>query len=100
MSRKIVVEPAKLETAAQKMEAQAADYERLYKQLFSEVEGMGAAWQGADNQAFVSQIKGFEDDFQKMRELMKAYSEFLTTSAKIYRETQTETINMAKRLAN
>lgn len=99
-SRRIVVDPAKLEAAAQKMDAQAADYERQYNQLFSEVEGMGAAWQGADNMAFVNQIKGFTDDFQRMTGLMRQYSDFLKQSARVYRETQNETINMAKRLAN
>lgn len=95
-----MVDPAKLEAAAQQMDAQAADYEKLYQQLFNEVDGMGAAWQGADNIAFVNQIKGFNDDFQKMVALMRQYSEFLRTSAKTYRETQNEIINQAKRLTN
>lgn len=100
MARTIMVDPTRLETAAQKMDGQAADYERLYKQLFSEVDGMGAAWQGADNVAFVGQIKGFMDDFQQMVALMKQYSEFLKLSAKTYKETQSEIVNAAKRLAN
>lgn len=100
MARKIMVDPPKLEAAAQKMDAMAADYEKQYQQLFNEVDGMGAAWQGADNVAFVTQIKGFMDDFQKMKALMVQYSEFLKLSAKAYRDTQTETINQAKRLAN
>lgn len=100
MARTIMVDPAKLEAAAQQMDAQAADYEKLYQQLFNEVDGMGAAWQGADNIAFVNQIKGFNDDFQKMVALMRQYSEFLRTSAKTYRETQNEIINQAKRLTN
>ena len=49
------------------MDVQASEYERQYNQLFSEVDGMGAAWQGADNVAFVTQIKGFMDDFQQMK---------------------------------
>ena len=100
MARTIIVDPAKLEAAAQQMDAQAADYEKLYQQLFNEVDGMGAAWQGADNIAFVNQIKGFNDDFQKMVSLMRQYSEFLKMSAKTYRETQNEIINQAKRLTN
>lgn len=100
MARTIVVDPAKLETASQKMDAQASDYERQYKQLFSEVDGMGAAWQGADNMAFVNQIKGFMDDFQQMVTLMRQYSEFLKQSAKVYKDTQNETITQAKRLTN
>ncbi|MCD5324191.1 MULTISPECIES: WXG100 family type VII secretion target [Pontibacillus] len=100
MARKIVVDPEKLELTAQKIDAQAQDYEKQYQQLFNEVDGMGAAWKGADNEAYVAQIKGFMDDFQKMRKLMLDYSEFLKLSAKTYRQTQTETINAAKRLSN
>lgn len=100
MARTITVDPQKLETAATTMDTQSADYEKVYKQLFSEVDGMAAAWQGADNIAFTTQIKGFMDDFQAMVALLKQYSEFLKTSAKTYRTTQTEIINQAKRLTN
>lgn len=100
MARTITVDPAKLETVSQKIEAATSDYERQYRQLFTEVDGLGAAWQGIDNMAFVNQIKGFQEDFQTMTTLMKQYSEFLKTSAKTYKETQNETINQAKRLAN
>lgn len=100
MSRSIMVDPAKLDSAAQKMDSQAADYERQYQQLFNEVDGMGAAWQGIDNLSFVNQIKGFMDDFQKMVALMRQYSEFLKNSARTYRDTQNEIVNQAKKLTN
>lgn len=100
MSRTIIVDPAKLESAAGKMDAYVADYESIYKQLYSEVDGMAAAWQGKDNIAFTNQIKGFEDDFQKMVALMKEYSEFLKKSAVAYRTTQDEITAAAKRLTN
>lgn len=100
MGRTIVVDPNELAKAAGLIEAQAADYEKQYNQLFCEVDGMGAAWQGADNQAFVTQIKGFINDFQAMTELMKRYAEFLRTSAKTYTNTQNEIINQAQRLTN
>jgi WXG100 family type VII secretion target len=100
MARTITVDPAKLDTAAAKIDQQSADYERVYKALFSEVEGMQAAWQGTDNLAYVNQIKGFMDDFNKMTSLMKQYSEFLKVSARTYRDTQNEVVNAAKRLTN
>ncbi|MFP7299901.1 WXG100 family type VII secretion target [Neobacillus niacini] len=100
MARAITVDPSKLDTAAAKIDQQSADYERVYKALFNEVEGMQAAWQGADNLAYVNQIKGFMDDFNQMTSLMKQYSEFLKVSARTYRETQNEIINAAKRLTN
>lgn len=100
MARTITVDPAKLESAAGKMDTHAAEYQRIYKQLFSEVEGMAVAWQGVDNVAFTTQIKGYEDDFQKMVTLMKEYSEFLKKSAAAYRKTQEEVVSQAKRLTN
>ncbi|MGJ7922731.1 WXG100 family type VII secretion target [Neobacillus sp. LXY-4] len=98
MARSIMVEPAKLENAANKIDQQAADYESTYRKLFAEVDAMAAAWQGADNTAFTNQIKTFEDDFQKMKKLMDDYSEFLKLSAKAYREAQNEVKAQASRL--
>ncbi|UFT99203.1 WXG100 family type VII secretion target [Radiobacillus kanasensis] len=100
MSRSITVNPDKLNQAAGKIEQEAADYKQLYDRLFNEVDGMGAAWQGQDNMAFVTQIKGFMEDFNKMESLMRQYSEFLRLSAKTYQETQNEVIHAAKRLTN
>ena len=99
MARTIKVDPARLETASQKIDGQVADYERQYNQLFSEVEGMGAAWQGKDNKEFVQRISGFRDDFQFMKRVMEEYSNFLKTSAQSYKNAQNETINAARRLA-
>jgi len=100
MARTIVVDPTKLTTASTNISAQADDYEKQYKQLFDEVDGMAAAWQGADNQAFASQIKGFMDDFQQMVALMRQYAEFMSQSAKDYTQTQNDTIAAAKKLTN
>ncbi|WP_186580083.1 WXG100 family type VII secretion target [Aquibacillus kalidii] len=100
MGRAITVDPAKLENAASKIEQQAGEYQRIYKSLFNEVDGMAAAWQGQDNMTFVSHIKEFKDDFNRMNSLMQKYSEYLRMSAKTYRETQTDIINAAKRLTN
>ena len=100
MSRKIVVDPSKLKTAADKIDGMAAEYEKQYNQLFNEVDGMGAAWKGADNTAYVTQIKGFMDDFQKMRKLMTDYSEFLKQSAQVYQKAQDDIVAGAKSLRN
>jgi len=100
MARSIMVDPARLEKAAASIDQQAADYERLYRALYTEVDGMGAAWQGADNLAYVNQIKGFMDDFAKMKAKMDDFSQFLKTSAKTYRTAQNEVISGAKRLTN
>ena len=97
MSIKIQVDPARLDSAAGQIEQQTLSYE---KNLFQEVAAMGSGWQGKDNQAFVSQIQGFEKDFQQMAALMREYAAFLKLSAKTYRQTQDERAQMARRLVN
>jgi WXG100 family type VII secretion target len=98
MSRFIMVEPQQLESAAGKIEQQAADYESTYRKLFNEVDAMSNAWQGADNVAFTNQIKTFTTDFEKMTQLMRDYAEFLRLSAKAYRDAQNEVKTQASRL--
>lgn len=98
MARSIMVEPEKLESAANKIDQQAADYQSTYQKLFNEVDTMAAAWQGADNAAFTNQIKTFTTDFEKMTKLMRDYSEFLKLGAKAYREAQNEVKTQASRL--
>jgi len=100
MAKSITVDPQKLETTATAIDNQAADYEKSFGLLFSEVDAMATAWQGADNLAFTNQIKGFEDDFKAMASLMKQYSEFLKTSAKTYRTTQSDVASQAGKLVN
>lgn len=100
MARTIIVDPAKLEAAASQIDAQAADYKKIYEQLFTEVGAMSSAWQGADNIAFTNQIEGFRDDFTAMYTLMTQYSEFLKNSAATYTATQQEIVSAAKRLTN
>lgn len=100
MGNKIVVDPAQLDSTAAQIENQAADYEQIFNQLFSEVGALGSAWQGKDNQAYVQQIEGFRDDLQQMAQLMRDYAEFLKTSAKTYRDTQESVASGAKSLAN
>lgn len=98
--RTIKVDPAKLKSAAGQIDSQAAEYKRQYEQLFTEVNAMASAWQGADNIAYTTQIEGFRDDFTKMYDLMMKYSEFLKNSADVYQGTQDEVVTQAKRLTN
>jgi len=100
MANSITVDPARLQTAATTMDQQISDYERDYNKLYSEVDAMGAAWQGTDNQAFVTQIDGFQQSFKAMVTLMRDYSEFLKSASKFYTQSQSDTVNGAKRLTN
>lgn len=98
MSRKLIVDPTKLEDAAQKMAKHADTYENLYVRLFEVVDGVEVAWQGADNLTFVKQIRSVEKEFQRNTKFMREYSDFLKFSAKTYRDVQNDSIANAKGL--
>ena len=97
---KIMVDPTRLEAVGSKIEQQTADYSKMYQQLFTEVQAMKKAWQGADNIAYTTQIEGFREDLEKMKKLLEQYSIFLKESAKIYKRTQEDVISKAKTLTN
>lgn len=100
MARTIQVTPEQLETTAGRIEGLAADYQTQYNNLYSETNAMATTWSGKDNVAFVDQIAGFKDDFEKMHTLMLNYADFLRKSAKAYRETQDAIVTEARKLVN
>ncbi len=100
MARTIQVTPEQLESAAGRIEGLAADYKTQYDSLYSETNAMASTWNGKDNVAFVDQIAGFKDDFQKMHTLMLNYADFLRKSAKAYRDTQDTVVSEARKLIN
>lgn len=100
MARTIQVTPEQLESAAGRIESLAADYKTQYDQLYSETNAMASTWNGKDNTAFVDQIAGFKDDFEKMHTLMLNYAVFLRKSAKAYRDTQDTVVSEARKLVN
>ena len=100
MSTPIAVQPDKLSKASTQIANDAADYKKLYEQLFKEVEKMGNAWKGTDNTAYAAQIEGFRQDFKAMYDLMMKYYEYLQLSAKTYETAQNEIATQAKRLTN
>lgn len=100
MARTILVTPEQLESAAGRIEGLAADYKTQYDALYNETNAMASTWQGKDNTAFVDQIAGFKDDFEKMHTLMLNYADFLRKSAKAYRDTQDSVVSEARKLIN
>lgn len=100
MARTIQVTPEQLESTAGRIESLAADYKAQYDQLYSETNAMASTWSGKDNVAFVQQIDGFKDDFEKMHTLMLNYADFLRKSAKAYRDTQDTVVSEARKLVN
>lgn len=100
MARTIQVTPEQLDSTAGKIKNLAADYKAQYDKLYSVTDAMASTWNGKDNVAFVNQIAGFKDDFNKMYTLMINYADFLEKSAKAYRETQDTVVSDARKLVN
>ena len=100
MARNIKVTPELLESAAGSIEGLAADYKTQYEQFYSETNARASTWNGKDNVAFIDQIAGFKDDFEKMYNLMNRYVAFLRDSAKHYRDTQDAVVAQARKLTN
>lgn len=98
MAKKIKVTPLMLETAAGKIGSMSEDYKSLYNQLYSKTGTLISTWKGRDNVAFINKVNGFKKDFEKMKALMDAYSDFLKKSAKAYRDTQTALEALARKL--
>ncbi len=95
---KIVVSTDDLDRAAKEVASKASDYEQNYNALYNLVNDLKSAWAGTDNNAYTDQINGFKNDFQKMKQLMDEYSEFLSNTAATYRQTQEEIAAKAKTL--
>lgn len=96
----ITVTPEYLNEAANKIQNLASDYKNQYNQLYKETDAMGSAWSGKDNTAFINQISGFREDFEKMNSLMNEYVEFLRKSAKKYSDAQNSIVDSARKLVN
>ena len=82
----------------QRIEQADQDYQRIYHNLYSEIDKMGNAWQGKDNVAFANRIKSFEDDFRQISLIMREYAQFLKNSARSYEDIQEELYSQANRL--
>lgn len=95
----IVVETGQLDSTAGRVEQLAGDYRSEYSTLFELVASMKSAWDGEDNVAFVNQIEGFRDDFQRMEQLMRDYAAYLRKAAQTYRDTQDTVAAQAKNLS-
>lgn len=97
---RISVDPQALEHSAAKIDERCQAYEQTYRRLYQCVDEMHSMWQGKDNLAYVSQIRGFEQDFIQMVRLMRTYAEFLRSSARAYRQTQEERTAKARSLVS
>ena len=85
----IKVTPENLRSQATKVDTEAQNYYNEYRKLFSDVEQLTSNdWTGEDANEFRTKVEGFETDFNKMKELMNEYANFLRRAADNYQNTQ------------
>ncbi len=100
MMRNIMVEPAMLEQRAALMEQLNTEYHQTVSALYEGIDLLVQSWNGKDNLAFTSQIKGFDQELRQIYSLCAQYIEFLRTSARAYRDTQNELVAQIQGLTN
>lgn len=95
----IKVTPENLRAQAAKVDQEADNYYREYKGLLTDVGTLTTSdWKGEDATEFQNKVNNFEPDFNKMKQLMNEYAEFLRKAADNYQNTQTNVKNTIKSL--
>ena len=89
-----------LGNASKQLQAHSETYTQIYTQLMQEASTMGAAWEGADNQAFVEQINGFTEELKAMAQKLATASQALEKQRANYVERQDLNITTVKKLTN
>ncbi len=85
---------------SQTLQTLSETYMRIANQLMQQAQTMGAAWEGADNQAFVERITGFTDDLQKMSDKVLQASEIIKNIHDNYVARQDDNIGKVNTLQN
>ena len=91
---------AELERAAKKLQTISQNYKDISTKLMQKAKTMGAAWNGADNLAFVEQISGFTEDMQAMANKLTAAGQTLSRQRANYAARQEANMTAVRRLVN
>lgn len=86
--------------AAKKLQDASINYAEISGKLMNAASTMGAAWEGADNVAFVEQITGFSDDLKNMADKLSVAGEALDKQKENYVQRQNDNATQVKKLAN
>ena len=95
----IKVTPENLRQIAMKVDNKAGEYYTEYQNLFKDVEELTTIdFRGDDATAFREKVESFEPEFNKMKELMHEYAEFLRDAATRYENEVQEAVNAVGRI--
>ena len=95
------VTPEDLENRARQIDEKAGEYAGEYRKFFEEMEDFTSRdWTGAGAKAYMERLRGFEDDFNKMKQLMNDYATFFINAANTYDEKENDIIQRVSSLQN
>ena len=89
-----------MERAANNLRQISESYTEIYTKMMEDAQTMGAAWDGADNLAFVEQITGFTSNLKAMAEKLVDAAEAMDQQRLNYVNRQNDNITQVKKLAN
>ncbi len=95
-----VTSMAEMERAAKKLQTISQNYKDISAKLMQKAKTMGAAWNGADNLAFVEQISGFAEDMQAMAGRLLIAGQTLSRQRANYAARQEANMTAVRRLTN
>lgn len=88
MANLIRVTPEELLNAAAKVEGWADSYLSLYNRINSNVNELAGTWGGEAHQQYVTQLDGFQDDFNNLYNLLNKYASYLRSAAAKYQQAE------------
>lgn len=86
--------------ASKTLQEISQSYTDIYTQLMQKASTMGAAFEGADNLAFVEQITGFSEELKSMAQKLSTASQTLDKQRQNYVNRQDGNITQVKKLKN
>lgn len=99
MATTIRVSPEKLVSASKRVEELARQYFDTYRRIQDLVDDLDGRWDGQGNDVYVNQLRGFNDDFERMFNLLNRFAAFLDQSARRYQSADAELAEKASKLS-
>ncbi len=87
-----------LRRSASVLEEKTARYQSEYEKIYAEIANLRVEWSGSSSDTFNTQIEGYKPDFIELATTLKAYSEFLKTTAQKIEETERTSMDAARKL--
>lgn len=99
MANVIKVTPEELQNVAQNLEGLTDSYQNVVNTINTKVNDLTQTWGGEAQNAYATQISGFQDDFQNLYNLLNQFCTYLRNTAKQYESAESSIRDSAKSLS-